>query len=122
MMLAELTGLETGGLVCSIVFGGVGMIIGATALFKKQEVQVEQPLAVEFVEQFVSKQEFATHVQGANREMHQLREILRVEIPEMERRIAQAGEIRVEKIHNRINEVLAEVSKVEGMISRDHGI
>lgn len=52
----------------------------------------------------------------------EIREIIRRELPEMERRISMAGEQRVEKIHNRINEVLSEVSKLEGLIARDHGV
>ena len=56
-----------------------------------------------------------------DKDLAELREVIRIELPEMERRIAAAGEGRVEKIHNRINEVLAEVSKLEGMMERDHG-
>jgi len=51
-----------------------------------------------------------------DKDLAELREVIRCELPEMERRIATAGEQRVEKIHGRINDVLSEVSKLEGII------
>src|ERR1043166_1130323 len=39
------------------------------------------------------------------------------EIPEMERRLNAANEVRVEKVHNRINEVLGEVRELRGEVN-----
>ena len=39
------------------------------------------------------------------------------EIPEMERRLNAANEARVEKVHNRINEVLGEVRELRGEVN-----
>ena len=36
----------------------------------------------------------------------------------MERRISESGENRVTKLHDRINEVLAEVSRLEGIVGQ----
>ena len=94
------------------------MVVMIVALNKKQQVQVQTPLDVHTVESFVSKAEFLQHASGVTHEIHQIREILRMEIPEMERRIAQSGEQRVSKLHDRINDVLAEVSRLEGMLSQ----
>ena len=66
MMLAELTGLEVGGLICAIAFGGGSLIIAVIALNKKQEVRVEQPLNITITEElhkvFASKPEFEKHL------------------------------------------------------------
>lgn len=55
------------------------------------------------------------------KEIHELREIIRREIPEMERRLAEAGEERAVKLHGRINDVLTAVSKIEGYCQSNHG-
>jgi hypothetical protein len=88
------------------------MVVMIVALNKQQQVRVETPLDVRAVESFVSTTEFQQHAAGVAREIHEIREILRREIPEMERRIAQSGEQRVTKLHDRINDVLAEVSRL----------
>ena len=44
-------------------------------------------------------------------------EIVSREIPEMERRLNAANEVRVEKVHNRINEVLGEVRELRGEVN-----
>ena len=90
------------------------MVVMIVALNKQQQVRVETPLDVRSVESFVSATEFHQHAAGVAREIQEIREILRREIPEMERRIAQSGEQRVTKLHDRINDVLAEVSRLRG--------
>jgi hypothetical protein len=55
-------------------------------------------------------------------EIREIREILRKEIPEIERRLSEAGEERAVKLHARINDVLAAISKIEGYCNRNHGI
>jgi hypothetical protein len=90
------------------------LVVMIVALNKKQQVRVESPLDVRGVEHFVSTTEFQQHAAGVAREIHEIREILRREIPELERRIAQSGEQRVTKLHDRINDVLAEVARLAG--------
>lgn len=90
------------------------MVVMIVALNKKQQVQVETPLDVQNVESFVCKADFQQHAAGVAREIHEIREILRMEIPEMERRIAESGEQRAGKLHERINDVLAEVARLRG--------
>jgi hypothetical protein len=104
------------GLMALATFGALVVMI--VALNKKQQVQVETPLDVQAVESFISKAEFNHYVTSATHEIHQIREILRMEIPEMERRISESGEHRVTKLHDRINEVLAEVSRLEGVVGQ----
>ena len=89
-------------------------VVMIVALNRKQQVRVDTPLDVRGVEHFVSTTDFQQHVAGVGREIHEIREILRREIPELERRIAQSGEQRVTKLHDRINDVLAEVSRLDG--------
>lgn len=50
----------------------------------------------------------------AEHEVDHLWKTIRQELPEMERRITAANEERSEKIHQRINVVLAGVSRLEG--------
>jgi len=95
------------------------MVVMIVALNKKQQVQVQTPLDVQAVESFVSKADFQQHAAGVAHEIHQIREILRQEIPGMERRIAESGEQRVAKLHDRINDVLAEVSRLKGRMSHE---
>ena len=90
------------------------MVVMIVALNKQQQVRVETPLDVRAVESFVSTTEFHQHAAAVAREIQEIREILRREIPEMERRIAQSGEQRVTKLHDRINDVLAKVSRLSG--------
>ena len=63
ILFAELTGLETTGLICALIFGGIGALVGVTSLFKKTETAIyPQPLSVEIVEemtkQFAAKADF----------------------------------------------------------------
>ena len=105
------------GLMSLATFGA--MVVMIVALNKKQEVRVEAPLEVQGVESFVSKPDFNRHAAGVTREIHDIREILRREIPEMERRIAESAEARVARLHERLNDVLAEVSRLEGMLHQE---
>jgi len=69
IMLAELTGLETAGIIGGLVFGGAGSLVAVITLFKQTDTQVSpQPLNVEIVkelhDQFAQKEEFEAHVAG----------------------------------------------------------
>jgi hypothetical protein len=91
-------------------------IVMIVALNRRQQVEVESPLDVHAVDDCVTKAEFNHHVGNSTHEIHQIREILRSEIPAMERRIAESGEQRINKLHDRINDVLAEVSRLQGIV------
>lgn len=115
MMFADMSPGEIW-MVCLTAATVVIMAVGT--FIKKTDVKVQQPLDVQLVESFVSKSDFNAHVAAVSLGMHQMREILRTEIPQMERRIMESGEHRVTKLHDRINDVLAEVSRVEGVIEQ----
>lgn len=46
-----------------------------------------------------------------------LRELIRVELPAMERRITTENEHRAVQLHNRINEILEAVSELRGQVT-----
>lgn len=67
ILFAEMSGLERGGLICSIIFGAVGCIAAVIALLKKTDTVISpQPLAVQITEelhkQFADKGIFEKHV------------------------------------------------------------
>lgn len=103
MILAELTGLETAGLIGGLVFGGAGSLVAVVALFKKQETEVSpQPLNVEVVkalhDQFANKEEFEAHV-ASNTERH-AQIFRRIETVERDARAAlgeEMGRINAER-------------------------
>lgn len=74
MMLAELSGLEIGGIICGMVFGAGAMLISIIAVNKKQEVRVDQPVQVTITEElhkvFAAKESFDRHV-AENQRQHQ---------------------------------------------------
>lgn len=96
MMLADLTGLETAGVIGGLVFGGAGSLVAVIALFKKTDTQVSpQPLNVEIVkalhDQFAQKDDFEAHVAGDRERQAQL--CRKLELVERDARTALAGEM-----------------------------
>jgi len=74
-MLAELSGIETGGVICAMAFGAVGVIVGVIGLLKKQDVNIgPQPMTVELVkafhEQFANKEDVAEALRD-NKDVHE---------------------------------------------------
>lgn len=109
--------------------GAVGaLIISMVAMSRRQNVKVQQPLEIKQASDFVHKGEFdrmteqneQTHrdifakLGGIERGATGNLDKLKGEIHAMELRINESGETRSEKIHTRINEVLAEVSEIRG--------
>ena len=90
------------------------VVISIIAVNKKQEVKVEQPVSITITEElhksFASKEAFEKHVQDMKGEIDRLDEILRVEIPEMERRITSAADQRVRRLHQRIDPLYSGVA------------
>lgn len=113
MMLAELSGLEIGGLVCAIAFGGGSLIIAVIALNKKQEVRVEQPLNITITEElhkvFAAREVFEKHV-ADNRDDH---DKLFSKIGGVERGAAASIEQRVEIVRRDLVNVGNQVSGLQ---------
>jgi hypothetical protein len=117
MIFAELTGLESAGIIAAIVVGALSVIISTVALLKRSEVQVSpQPLTVEVVkalhEQFASKAEFDAFVLKTEGELAAQREILRKEIPAMTAAINAEGEKRIRRVHARIDPLVVGVASL----------
>jgi hypothetical protein len=106
-MLADLTPLESAGILASMLFGGLGVLTGAAALFKKQDVQISNtPLTVEVAERCVVKEDFQKHVdlnerqhaglfakisgveRGANSSLDQKMEIVRKDVLKIAQEVA----------------------------------
>lgn len=102
-MLAELTGLETAGIICSMIFGFVGMAAAAVALFKKQGTEISpQPLSVEIAkslhDQFAGKEEFdALKSNNTARHNQIFNEISRVEREAREHTESAAEKINADR-------------------------
>ncbi|MDE2098219.1 MAG: hypothetical protein KGL39_13270 [Patescibacteria group bacterium] len=117
-ILAEISNDWILGCTIASTFCGVcGVAIALVALNKKTPIQVSpQPLAVEVVEelhkQFADKQDFEKFVARTDSDINRVREILRVEIPQMERRITQAGDERIRRVHRRLDPVVIGLSGV----------
>ena len=113
MMLAELTGLEVGGLICAIAFGGGSLIIAVIALNKKQEVRVEQPVSVTISEElhkvFAAKDAFESHV-AENKNDH---EKMFSKIGGVERGAAASIEQRVEIVRRDLVAVGNQVAGIQ---------
>ena len=96
MMLANLTALETAGIIGGLVFGGAGSVVAVIALFKKSDTQVSpQPLNVEIVkalhDQFAQKDDFEAHVAGDRERQAQI--CRKLELVERDARTALGGEM-----------------------------
>lgn len=114
-MLAEMSGLEIGALICSLIFGGVGMLVGITGLFKKQDVKVDQPLNVQLLESFTTKKDFDSHAADNKREF----EAIRTELREDRKNNEIHASARSKSIYDKIDDVREELSdKIDAMPSR----
>jgi hypothetical protein len=96
LMLAELTGLETAGIIGGLVFGGAGSLVAVIALFKKTDTEVSpQPLNVEIVkalhDQFAQKDDFEAHVARETERQTQL--LRKLDLVERDARTALGTEI-----------------------------
>jgi hypothetical protein len=124
MILAQLTGLETAGIIGGLVFGGAGSLVALIALLKKTDVQVSpQPLNVEIVkslqERFASQADFETHL-AANARDH-TRLIRKIEGVERDARSALGAEISLihadrartmEKLHEQFTFIRESLSAI----------
>jgi len=53
---------------------------------------------------------------GHDTELDRLWQTLRVDLPEMERRINKAGEDRIEKVREQVNQVLEKIGELKGRV------
>lgn len=95
-LLAELTGLETAGIIGGLVFGGAGSLVAVIALFKQSDTQISpQPLNVEIVkalhDQFAKQDDFSAHLSRDKERQAQLQR--KLELVERDARTALGAEI-----------------------------
>jgi hypothetical protein len=89
--------------------------------FEQRDDHLEKQLAAMRVERIQDVKDAALSRKGIydkldsmRRELSQEAQQVRREIPDLERRISAAGEERITKVHDRINEVLEAVSEIRG--------
>jgi hypothetical protein len=90
-------------------------VISIISVLRTQNIAVSpQPLAVRVMEelqdQFASKTEFLNFRTDCQKETAALREIIRIELPEMERRLGAAGDARIRRVHQRIEPLVGGVA------------
>ena len=103
---------------CTIVGCLVGIgafVVSIVAMQRTNNVAISpQPLAIKVMEelkdQFASKTEFLTFRTESQKETAALREIIRVELPEMERRISAGGDARIRRVHQRMEPLITGVA------------
>ena len=62
--------LDSAGIIGALLFGAIGAVVSVFALVKKSAVEVSpNPLPVEFVDSFVTRQDFREHI-AANQAVH----------------------------------------------------
>ena len=128
-MFAEATPEPNGFLQFWIIVGFLASVIGSVVSVVVMLANRKQKREVSFSFEPASKVEFERHVEWNRREHESLHskiggvergsnamvEKIRQEISEMERRLLGQGEMRAEKLHLRINDVLSSVSEVKGI-------
>ena len=97
----------------ALIVGGVA----ATAYYVKEIFWSKgppQPFAVKKIQQEwdIVQAETERRLDNHDRELVAIREILRQEIPEMERRITQAGDARIRRVHRRLDPLFIGLSGV----------
>jgi hypothetical protein len=93
--------------------------------FEQRDDHLEKQLAAMRVERIQDVKDAALSRKGIYDKLDSMRRELsteaqqvRREIPELERRISAAGEERITKVHDRINDVLEAVSELRGEVKR----
>lgn len=124
MMLAETLATNFN---WTLLFTGI-MALATLAMWwdaRRQPVKLDQPVRTEKTWPATTAKEFEDAQSEIRRRLIQhdndisaLRELIRVEMPAMERRLGEKNEERTIIIHNRINDVLEAVSELRGTISR----
>ena len=101
-----------------------GVVVGIIVGFRKNSVTIEpQPMDVrkqpKRFNHDLAEQRHGDHerrIHDCEGEIGDIWKTLRIELPEMERRINKAGEERITKVHDRVNDVLAAVSELRGKV------
>jgi len=107
MMLAQLSGLEIGSIICAIVFGASTIVLALISIFKKTETVISpQPLIVAMQKEFASKHEFDVHVAHN----HGVHDQIFSKIGGVERGAASSLEMKVEVVRKDLIHVGNQVS------------
>ena len=124
MMLAQMENVPSDSLknVLLIIAGLAATAYYIKEMFWSQKTEsLPQPLVTQKIWPSATIRDLETHNEEVKRRLEQhdkeiasMREMIRVELPEMERRITAANEVRATQTHTRINEVLSEVSELRG--------
>lgn len=110
MMFAELSGLEIGGVICSITFGAATLALALIAIFKRTETVISpQPLIVAMQKEFATKSEFEAHVTHN----HGVHENIFSKIGGVERGAAGALERQLEVVRKDVVIVSNQVSGIK---------
>jgi hypothetical protein len=109
------TGWILGCTIVSCLIGIGAFAVSVVAMLRTNNIAVSpQPLAIKVMEelqdQFASKTEFINFRTETHKETAELREIIRVELPEMERRLGAAGDARIRRVHQRIEPLVSGVA------------
>ena len=97
----------------------ITLIITLWKLNKITQIKVQEPLMVELKKDFATKEELRTHREEIIREQNKLEQRmthLERKLENDKTEIIEAGELRVIKLHERINQVLEVVSELRGEI------
>ncbi len=106
----------------------VAMLLIALAVysaFGSKRIKVEDQPPPEFrkapkrYNHELAEQRFGEHgrrIVGLESEVGEIWRTLRVDLPDMERRMNRAGEERISKVHERVNDVLEAVSELRGKL------
>jgi len=109
-------------LIASLVMAVVTTLMWWDA--RRKPLEVQQPIQTTKIYPSASVKDLADASAEVQRRLAQhdsdigaLRELIRVELPAMERRITTENEHRSVLLHNRINEILEAVSELRGQIN-----
>ena len=104
------------------------MAIGTLGLWldaRRRPVEIKQPVQTQKVwpsatvkELESSQDEVCRRLNEHEAAINSLRELIRIELPAMERRITGENEQRAVSLHNRINAVLEAVSELRGRVQK----
>lgn len=103
----------------AVVVPLITLIVTLWKLNKISEIKVQQPLVIDLKKEFVTKEEMRLHREEIIREQNKLEQRMTHLERKMESdktEIIEAGEERVVKLHNRINDILAAFSELKGEI------
>jgi hypothetical protein len=124
MMLSTITLSDLGELVVGVCIV-LGVVISYFAMSRKTMVKLDDKPAVEFrkapkrYNHDATEQRFGraeNRLDGHDTELDRLWQTLRVDLPDMERRINKAGEDRIETVRSKMDEVMEKLGELKGRV------